>query len=89
MRRATRDKIGRISLIVLSILLILTGLAHIVGGSIGWRNYWGGLVFPPVAIFSGSLLIYLAVFRWRKLQEKPGDKKGRVSDSLEDGWRKW
>jgi hypothetical protein len=89
MRRSTRDKIGRIFLIAFSILLILMGLADIMRGSLGWRNYWGGLLFPPFAILSGLLLIYVAVFRWRKLQEKPGDKKGRVPSTFEDDWRRW
>jgi tellurite resistance protein TehA-like permease len=42
----------------------------------GWRNYWGGLVFAPFAIFVGFLLIYVAIFHWRKLRKEPGDRKG-------------
>jgi hypothetical protein len=80
MKRSTRGRIGRSSLIVFSLLLIFTGTAHITGGSIGWRNYWGGLVFPPFAILFGLLLIYVAIFRWRKLEEKPLDTQGRVAD---------
>ena len=89
MKTSTRDRIGRISLIVFSFFLIFMGAAHIMRGSMGWRNYWGGLVFPPFAIFFGLLLIYVALFRWRKLQEKPGDRKGRVPDTFKDDWRKW
>jgi hypothetical protein len=55
----------------------------------GWKNYWGGLVFPPFAIFVGFLLIYVAIFHWRKLRKKPGDRKGRVPDTFKDDWRKW
>ena len=55
----------------------------------GWNNYWGGLVFSPFAIFFGLFIIYLAVFRWRKLQETPKDKKGRDIKLFFDDWRKW
>jgi len=89
MKSSKRNRIGRIFLILFSLLLIFSGVAHIMGGSMGWRNYWGGLVFPPFAIFFGMLLIYVAIFRWRKLQEKLGDRKGRVPDTFKDTWRKW
>jgi hypothetical protein len=60
-----------------------------MSGRMGWSNYWGGLVFAPFAIIFGLLLIYVAIFRWRKLQETPGDRKGRVPDAFKDDWRKW
>jgi hypothetical protein len=84
MKTSTQRRIGRVLLILLSFILILTGAVHIMSGSMGWRNYWGGVVFPPFAIFLGLFLIYLALFRWRKLQEKPTDKKGRVPDMFKD-----
>ena len=74
MKSSTRNRIGQITLIVFSFLLIFTGAVHIMRGSMGWKNYWGGLVFPPFAILFGLLLIYVAIFRWRKLQGKGGDK---------------
>ncbi|MFH1327532.1 MAG: hypothetical protein ABIH76_01570 [Candidatus Bathyarchaeota archaeon] len=42
-----------------------------------------------VSIFFGLLLIYVSIFHWRKLQEKPGDRKGRVPDTFKGDWRKW
>lgn len=89
MKNSTRDKLGRTGIILLSVLLILTGVAHLITGSFGWRNYWGGLVFSPFAIFFGLLLIYVAVFRWRKLRERPKFKKGRGNYSILGDWRKW
>jgi hypothetical protein len=89
MKRDTRNSIGRFCLISFAILLIFTGVAHILLGSLGWKNYWGGLVFPPFAMLFGLLLVYVAIFRWRKLQERPGDKKGRVPDTFKGDWRKW
>jgi hypothetical protein len=89
MKRSTRHKIERLSLIVFSIILISTGVVHIIRGSMGWKNYWGGLVFPPFAVVFGLLLIYVGLFRWRKLHETPRDKKGRELEPFEDDWRKW
>ena len=89
MKKSTRNIIGRITLILFSIILIVTGIAHLIKGSMGWNNYWGGLVFSPFAIFFGLFIIYLAVFRWRKLQETPKDKKGRDIKLFFDDWRKW
>jgi formate/nitrite transporter FocA (FNT family) len=89
MKRSTWHKIERLSLIVFAIILISTGVVHIIRGSMGWKNYWGGLVFLPFAVVFGLLLIYVVIFRWRKLQERPRDKKGREPEPFEDDWRKW
>ena len=89
MKKSTRHRIEQFSLIVFSVILMSTGVVHIIRGSMGWKNYWGGLVFPPFAIIFGLLLIYVGIFRWRKLQEKAGDRKGRVPDTFKDDWRKW
>jgi hypothetical protein len=87
MKRISGNKTLRILLIVFSLLLIFTGTAHIMRGSLGWRNYWGGLVFPPFAIFFGLLLIYITIFRWRKLKGKARDRKGRLRIIVQDDWR--
>jgi hypothetical protein len=57
MKTSTRHRIERLSLIEFSIILISMGVVHIIRGFIGWKNYWGGLVFPPFAVAFGLLLI--------------------------------
>ncbi len=89
MKRSIRDRLLRIFLIVFSILLILMGADHIMRGSLGWKNYWGELVFPPFVVIFGLLLIYVAIFRWRKLPKISENRKGRVSDTVKDDWMKW
>ncbi len=88
MKRFTLHRIERLFLIFFSVILISTGVVHIIRGSMGSKNYWGGLVFPPFAVVFGLLLIPVGIFRWRKLQERPRDKKGRELDTFEDDWRK-
>ena len=61
MKRSTLHRIERLFLIVFSVILISTGVVHIIRGSMGWKNYWGGLVFPPFAVVFGLLLIYVGV----------------------------
>jgi hypothetical protein len=39
--------------------LVLRGTLAVIRGDVGWRNYWGGLVYAPFAIVIGLLLIAL------------------------------
>jgi hypothetical protein len=89
MKRTRRSKRGRIAAIVASLFLIALGTATVLEGNLEWRNYWGGLVFAPVAILFGLLLLYAAIFRWDKMNKPPGDKKGRIPEVFRDSWRKW
>jgi hypothetical protein len=74
---------------VISLLLILTGVAHIVKGSVGWTNYWGGLVFPPVALLFGALLLYITLFRWKKFLSPREDANEKAPGTFKDDWKKW
>jgi hypothetical protein len=89
MRRTRQSKRGRIAAIAASLFLIAFGVAMVLGGKLEWQNYWGGLVFAPVAILFGLLLLYAAIFRWDKMNKPPGDKKGRIPEVLRGSWRKW
>jgi len=89
MNKSHRNKIGRISLILASIFLIILSVTNMMTGGLGWRNYWGGLLSPPFVILISLLLLYAAIFRWDKMQKKQGDKKGRIPDAFKDDWKKW
>jgi uncharacterized membrane protein len=82
MKTSALRKIERILLLLFSLVLVAIGVGHIIRGSVGWRNYWGGLVFAPFAISFGLLLIYVAIFRWAKLKEKTRDSKGHRRDAV-------
>jgi hypothetical protein len=69
--------------------LILCGLAHIVGGRLHYKNYWGGLVFAPLTIAVGVLLLCIAVFRLERFRSAWRDRKGRPVRFPADDFRKW
>ena len=52
--------------LVLSIAMMLGGLATMQAGDIHYSNYWGGAVFAPFAIVAGLLLMIFVLFAWRK-----------------------
>jgi hypothetical protein len=58
---------GRIVCALVALVALATGLISIA--ELGWsyRSYWGGLVFAPVLIVIGFLLLYAALFRWNRL----------------------
>jgi hypothetical protein len=65
--------------IFVACLLILFGIAALLKGDLGYRNYWGGLVFAPFAIAIGIFLLSAVFFRWRKFSHKPVRFKGRAA----------
>lgn len=84
-----RHNLYRLVFVFLSLVLVITGVKYMAEGSIGWSNYWGGLVFPPFAVLVGLLLLYVGMFRWERLIKAPKtDKKGRVRDFFKDDRRK-
>ena len=58
-------------------------------GSMGWSNYWGGLVYPPFAVLVGLLMLYVAMFGWERLIRSPKrDKKGKTHALFKGNWRR-
>jgi hypothetical protein len=60
-------------------ILILFGTAALLKRGLGYRNYWGGLVFAPFAIAIGIFILSAVLFRWRKLSQKTVKLKGRAA----------
>lgn len=87
--KKTKDRIARIFAILMCLVLTAQGIVSIYKSEWSYRNYWGGLVFGPIAILIGILLIYLLLFRWDKLQKDIVDKKGREIKFPHDDFRKW
>ena len=90
--RLTKNKIAiviRLFLSLFCVVLIAQGISSVYLGQFSYRNYWGGLVFGPFAILFGLLLLYLLVFRWKKLEEPMVDKKGRKISFPGDDYKKW
>lgn len=84
-----RHNLYRLVFAILLLVLVLTGVMYMAKGSIGWSNYWGGLVFPPFAVLVGLLLLYVVIFHWDRLIRPPKrDKKGRAHNVFKDDRRK-
>jgi uncharacterized membrane protein YfcA len=67
---------GRVAVALISALIVLLGAGNFFRGHIGYRNWWGGVVFAPFAIIGGSLGLFVAGFRPKFfLSEK---KKSRI-----------
>jgi hypothetical protein len=59
--------------------LIFKGIGALLKGDLGYGNYWGGLVFAPMAIAIGLFSFYIMLFRWRKFSQQPKQLKGRAA----------
>ena len=55
-------------------LLVFIGMVHFLKGETDYQNFWGGLVFSPIAIIVGLILIYIIIFRWQSFLQTPGNK---------------
>ena len=73
----------------LGALLILRGIGALWLGEAGWKNYWGGLVFPPVAAGLGIVLLVGAIKGSSPFTRVPLDKKGNPIRFPHEEIRKW
>ena len=72
-------RISATVLILLALVLILSGIGVLLRGIPFYANYWGGPVFAPFAIAVGVILVFLALFRWRRMQERPPILRGKAA----------
>jgi hypothetical protein len=55
---------------------LMAGLRALVRGRMFYQNFWGSAVFVPLTAFIGIFVLFVALFRWDKFQEKgSGEKK--------------
>jgi hypothetical protein len=59
-------------------LIILFGAGSLFRGHIGYRNWWGGVVFAPFAIIIGTLCLFIAGFRPKLFSNTSSKKKSRI-----------
>jgi Flp pilus assembly protein TadB len=70
-----RDRQRLVIATIFAAILIIGGCVTLYRGSLGWTNYWGGLVFAPFAIVVG-LLVFVAVFK-KPAQRRRGRNQSR------------
>jgi hypothetical protein len=73
------ERLGRVIFTLVALSLILAGILALLKGDLFYGYYWGGPVFAPLAIAIGVFCLYLSVFRWRTLAQRPERLKGRAA----------
>jgi hypothetical protein len=71
--------LNQVIFVLLALCIIFLGIGALLKGDLVYRNYWGGAVFAPMAIAIGLFILYVVLFRWRKLSQKPERLKGRAA----------
>jgi membrane protein YdbS with pleckstrin-like domain len=88
MKQRTKQVISIIGGMSLAFFLILSATLAMLSGRFNYRNYWGGVVFAPLAIILG---IVLMIFIYRHVKGK--DRNWKSDEELFEGslqdWRKW
>ena len=67
--------------LLFAIALTLGGLQAVLFGDLHYENYWGGLVFAPLAIVAGVFVMPWLAWKWKTLSapEKRPPLKGRAA----------
>jgi len=66
MNRKKKRKLIRFTFISIALLFIFFGVTTLMKGNLHYTNYWGGLVFAPVALLIGVILLFVAIFKGTK-----------------------
>jgi hypothetical protein len=56
---------------VFGVVAFFVGLRPIGTGQYSYENWFGGLVFAPVAIIAGIVMLLGAIFNWRSVWDVP------------------
>jgi len=70
-RGAQQKKYLRILCGIFGLVAFFVGLRPILTGQYSYENWFGGLVFAPVAIIAGVLMVLGAIFNWRSVWDLP------------------
>lgn len=70
-------KFERVAYAVVSLSIISIGTIGLASGSFGWGSWVGGLVFPPILIVVGVLLLYVVTFHWTAIHKSRKGHKDR------------
>lgn len=100
LREEAKRRIGIAVAAILSLVLFAQGLAAMLGRDTFLRNYWGGLVFAPIACLLGAVCFFLVLHAGAKKRERRAPKlRGRAArrarqaaryrSALDDHDRSW
>ena len=75
--------------VFIGILLFIGGVGSTIKGRTVYPNYWGGVVFAPLAAVMGLLIIFVSIFRFKKFTNSRISKKGKVLQIPPTDYKKW
>jgi hypothetical protein len=70
MKTSSKKLFIRSGLILAAFVMIGTGLIPLIlKGDLFYSNWWGGLVFAPLALIIGVFFLYLVLFKFEKIEK--------------------
>jgi hypothetical protein len=63
MKKLGSPRASRVAFALFCFLIFMFGVSTLFQGNMGYRNWWGGVVFAPFAILIGVLGLFIAEFR--------------------------
>ena len=81
-----QDRLSKIFLSFFSVLLISFCVSILVKGELNYSNYWGGVLFAPIGIIVGFLILYIIWFKWKVVEK---NKDAFKPKSKMDDYQKW
>jgi hypothetical protein len=78
MKKFGSPRAGRIAFALVCFLSFMLGVGTLLQKNIGYRNWWGGVVFAPFAILIGAQGLFIAGFRPRLFSGTDMKTKTRI-----------
>ena len=86
MTKKRKDKLGKIFLIYSALLIIFYSIVSLMKEEYYYSNYWGGVVFAPIGIVVGLLVLYIVLFKWKEVEK---NENAFNKNSKMDDYQKW
>ena len=93
--------VARVTMFMIGLVLVVGGAGASLKGPFHYQNYWGGLVFAPLAAVGGIFIWVTLVVHWKTLNQhipRAPKLKGRAARRARqaektkfpiDSFRKW
>ena len=86
--KKTKDRIGRAMASIACVLILATGVAATLRTWPFYSNYWGGIIYGPIAIAISLLGLYILIFKYEQAERihKETTEKGYKSPLDDIKW---
>ena len=70
LKKKSKKLFIRSGLVLVALVIIGTGLIPLIfKGNLFYSNWWGGLVFAPLAVLIGIFFLYIVLFKYEKVNK--------------------